>query len=72
MADVRAKRNSDSSLGMEAVAGKRRHASSALDGKENATPRAAPGSRPASSKKPRLARQEVRGDQQSEQQGTGI
>ena len=54
MADVRAKRNSDPSVAVEAVAGKRRHTSSALDGKENLLPRRG---RPGSSKKPRLAQQ---------------
>ena len=50
MTDVRTKRSSDPSVGGETVAGKRRHASSVLDGKENVVPRG----RPASSKKPRL------------------
>ena len=54
MADVRAKRNSDPSLGSETVTGKRRHASTVLSGKENV-----PRGRPTSSKKPRLV-QEVR------------
>ena len=53
MADVRAKRKSDPSVGGETVAGKRRHTSTALSGKENVVPRA----RPTSSKKPRLVQE---------------
>ncbi|CAI8047895.1 Rhotekin-2 [Geodia barretti] len=54
MADVRAKRKSDPSVGGETVAGKRRHTSTALSGKENVVPRA----RPTSSKKPRLVQED--------------
>jgi hypothetical protein len=54
MADVRAKRKSDPSVGGETVAGKRRHTSTALSGKENVVPRA----RPTSSKKSRLVQED--------------